>query len=246
MNRKKKFLVLDVETANDIEQPLVYDLGYAVVDKEGYVYEQKSLIIRDVFFSDNDTLMKTAYYAKKIPKYYEAIYTKQAEVVDLLLAKWRIKQVMEKYKIKTVCAYNASFDVRALNTTLRYITKSKYRWFFPYGTEYNCIWHMACQLLYTQKRFAEFAIQHDYFSPSGNLQTSAEIGFRYLTDETQFKEEHRGLQDVLIECQIMAKCYAQHKKCDKSINRRCWRIPTVHHKEYVNKRLAELQENLSF
>ena len=153
---------------------------------------------------------------------------------------------MEKYKIKTVCAYNASFDVRALNTTLRYVTKSKYRWFFPYGTEYNCIWNMACQLLYTQKRFAEFAIQHDYFSPSGNLQTSAEIGFRYLTDETQFEEEHRGLQDVLIECQIMAKCYAQHKKCDKTINRGCWRIPTAHHKDYINKRLAELQDALNF
>ena len=188
--------------------------------------------------------MKTAYYAKKIPKYLEGISTHQSQVVDLLLAKWMIRDVMEKYNIKTVCAYNASFDIRALNTTLRYVTKSKYRWFFPYGTEVNCIWNMACQLLYTQRRFAEFALQYDYFSSSGNLQTSAEIGFRYLTDETQFTEEHQGLQDVLIECQIMAKCYAQHKKVDKSINRACWRIPTEHHKEYINRRLLELKENL--
>ena len=243
MNRKKKFLVVDVETANDTLYPLVYDIGYAVVDKEGNVYEQNSLIIRDVFCFEKE-LMKTAYYAKKIPTYLEKISTHQSQVVDLLLAKWIIRDVMEKYNIKVVCAYNASFDIRALNTTLRYVTKSKYRWFFPYGTEVHCIWHMACQLLYTQKRFADFALRYDYFSPSGNLQTSAEIGFRYLTNETQFTEEHQGLQDVLIECQIMAKCYAQHKKVDKSINRACWRIPTEHHKEYINRRLLELKENL--
>lgn len=243
MNRKKKFLVIDVETANDTLYPLVYDIGYAVVDKEGNVYEQKSLIIRDIFCFEKE-LMKTAYYSKKIPKYLERISTHQSQVVDLLLARWIIKDTIEKYNIKTICAYNAFFDINALNTTLRYVTKSKYRWFFPYGMEINCIWNMACQLLYTQKRFAEFAIQHDYFSPSGNLRTSAEIGFRYLTNETQFTEEHQGLQDVLIECQIMAKCYAQHKKVNKSINKTCWRIPTEHHKEYINKRLLELKENL--
>lgn len=243
MNRKKKFLVIDVETANDILYPLVYDIGYAVVDKEGNVYEQKSLIIRDIFCFEKE-LMKTAYYSKKIPKYLERISTHQSQVVDLLLARGIIKDTIEKYNIKTICAYNAFFDINALNTTLRYVTKSKYRWFFPYGMEINCIWNMACQLLYTQKRFAEFAIQYDYFSPSGNLRTSAEIGFRYLTNETQFTEEHQGLQDVLIECQIMAKCYAQHKKVNKSINKTCWRIPTKHHKEYINKRLLELKENL--
>lgn len=243
MNRKKKFLVIDVETANDTLYPLVYDIGYAVVDKEGNVYEQKSLIIRDIFCFEKE-LMETAYYSKKIPKYLERISTHQSQVVDLLLARWIIKDTIEKYNIKTICAYNASFDINALNTTLRYVTKSKYRWFFPYGMEINCIWNMACQLLYTQKRFADFAIQYDYFSPSQNLRTSAEIGFRYLTDETQFTEEHQGLQDVLIECQIMAKCYAQHKKVNKSINKTCWRIPTEHHKEYINKRLLELKGNL--
>lgn len=243
MNRKKKFLVIDVETANDTLYPLVYDIGYAVVDKEGNVYEQKSLIIRDIFCFEKE-LMETAYYSKKIPKYLERISTHQSQVVDLLLARWIIKDTMEKYNIKTICAYNAFFDINALNTTLRYVTKSKYRWFFPYGMEINCIWNMACQLLYTQKRFADFAIQYDYFSPSQNLRTSAEVGFRYLTNETQFTEEHQGLQDVLIECQIMAKCYAQHKKVNKSINKTCWRIPTEHHKEYINKRLLELKGNL--
>ena len=32
--KKKKFLVLDVETANDVNCPLVYDLGFAVCDEK--------------------------------------------------------------------------------------------------------------------------------------------------------------------------------------------------------------------
>lgn len=241
MNKKKKFLLIDVETANSTLYPLVYDIGYAVVDKEGCVYEQKSLIIKDIFFFEK-RLMSTAYYSRKIPKYLEKISTHQAQVVDFLTAKWLIRDIIKKYDIKTVCAYNASFDTRALNTTLRYLTKSKYRWFFPYDIEINCIWHMACQVLYTQRRFADFVIQNNYISSAGNLQTSAEIGYKYLTNNTKFLEEHQGLQDVLIECQIMAKCYSLHKKMDKSINRNCWKIPTEYHKNYIDKQFNKLKE----
>lgn len=237
MNKRKKFLIVDVETANSTAFPLVYDIGYAVADKTGKIYEKGSLIIKEIFFSDNKELMTTAYYAKKIPKYFENIFTHQSKVVSLLKAKWLLREIMEKYNINIVCAYNANFDVNALNTTLRYITKSKYRWFFPYDTEINCIWHMACQLLYTKRKFVKFAIENGYISKSGNLQTSAEIGYRFLTNEDDFIEEHQGLQDVLIECQIMAKCYLQHKKVDKAINRNCWRIPTTKNKKIIEKSL---------
>ena len=36
----EKFIVLDTETTNDIECPLTYDIGFAVIDKFGTVYEQ--------------------------------------------------------------------------------------------------------------------------------------------------------------------------------------------------------------
>ena len=65
----------------------------------------------------------------------------------------KIREVMKKSNINTVCAYNANFDRNALNTTLRYVTKSKMRWFFPFGTKFNCIWSMACDTIYQQKTF---------------------------------------------------------------------------------------------
>ena len=52
-----------------------------------------------------------------------------------------------------------------------------------------------------------------------------EAVYAYMTKNADFDESHTGLADVLIETEIMAKCFAQHKKMDKSINRSCWRIP---------------------
>ena len=35
--QKEYFMVLDTETANSVEQPLPYDIGYAICDRQGNV-----------------------------------------------------------------------------------------------------------------------------------------------------------------------------------------------------------------
>ena len=67
--RIKYYLVVDVETANDLENPLVYDIGGVVTDKQGRIYESFSFVVRDVFVGEKD-LMKSAYYAEKVPEYW--------------------------------------------------------------------------------------------------------------------------------------------------------------------------------
>lgn len=228
--KKKLFLVLDVETANSTEDALVYDLGFAVTDRDGKIYEAHSYVIADIF-KDEAELMQSAYYAEKIPHYWEGLKKGAFKMVTMYTARRILLDTMEKYGITTVAAYNANFDYTALNTTQRFLTSSKYRWFFPKGTEIVCIWHMACQLICTQTRYIKFCFQNGFVSPSGNIKTSAESVFAYMTRNEEFEESHTGLQDVLIETKILAKCYAQHKKVDTSINRLCWRIPQKKVKE---------------
>ena len=227
---KDYYLVLDVETANSTDDPLVYDLGFAVCDRKGNIYEAESYVVSDIFYKETE-LMQTAYYHEKLPKYYKGIKEKAFKVINFYMAKKRIADLIEKYNIKAVCAYNASFDTKALNTTQRYLTNSKYRYFLPYGTEVYCIWHMACQVICTQKRYIKFCLDNGFVSESGNIKTSAETVFAYMTKNEKYEECHTGLQDVLIETQIMAKCFAQHKKMNKKINRLCWRIPQSKVKE---------------
>ena len=227
---KDYYLVLDVETANSTNDPLVYDLGFAVCDRKGNIYEAESYVVSDIFYKETE-LMQTAYYHEKLPKYYEGIKKQAFKVINFYMAKKRIADLIEKYNIKAVCAYNASFDTKALNTTQRYLTNSKYRYFLPYGTEVYCIWHMACQVICTQKRYIKFCLDNGFVSESGNIKTSAETVFAYMTKNKKYEECHTGLQDVLIETQIMVKCFAQHKKMNKKINRLCWRIPQSKAKE---------------
>ena len=67
----EKILMLDTETTNDIDCPFVYDIGFAVVDTNGKTYEEGSFVIADIFLDSE--LMSTAYFADKIPTYWEDI-----------------------------------------------------------------------------------------------------------------------------------------------------------------------------
>lgn len=223
MNRKY-YLVLDVETANSTDDPLVYDIGYAVCDRRGRIYESASLLVSDIFF-DEAALMSSAYYAAKIPQYLEGIDRAAFCVCSFYEARARICDAIRRHNVEAVCAYNARFDSSALNTTERWLTKSKYRYFLPYGTKIFCIWHMACQTICMQKSFARFCLDNGLESASGNIKTSAEAVYAYMKHNPDFDESHTGFEDVKIEVEIMAHCFRQHKRMDKSINRLCWRIP---------------------
>ena len=228
--RKKYYLILDVETANTTEDALVYDLGFVVADKKGNIYESYSLIVNNIFFDERD-LMQSAYYANKLPQYFKGIKNKEWRVVSLNTARKIVADMIQKYDIEKVLAYNAAFDKNALNTTQRYVTKSKYRYFLPYGVEVCCIWSMACQTILCQKSFLEWAIKNGKVSPAGNVQTNAETVYAYLSGKNDFVENHTGLKDVEIETYIFAQCMRQHKKMNMKINRFCWRIPTRKAKE---------------
>lgn len=220
---KDYYLVTDIETANFVDDALAYDVGIAIADRKGTIYEKFSFACAEIF---NDTdLMTSAYYAEKIPTYHAEIAEGSRKLANLYEIRKTIFDLCSKYEVKAILAYNAYFDNSGLNRTQRYVTKSKYRWFFPYGIPVHCIWHMACQVICTQKRYYDFCVENGYVSKAGNIHTSAEVVYRFLTNNTDFTEEHKGLDDVLIETEIFAKCIAKKKAMNRNINRACWRIP---------------------
>lgn len=233
--RKKMFMVLDTETTNNtIGKPyndgLAYDLGIAIVDKKGNEYFSKSWVITDIFDNEKE-LMDTAYYHEKLPKYYEELENGTRERISIFQAKRQVRELIEKYNVKMVLAYNMQFDLQVLNNTLRYVSKSKIRYFFPFGVELGCIWNMACHVLTTQKRF----LKENKLNEKGNYITKAERVYQYITNNDQFEEEHTGLCDVRIETEIMAKCFQQHKKMETNIFHNAWRIPNKAKKDLLTQ-----------
>lgn len=212
--RRKYILVIDIETANMIGDAFCYDIGYAVSDKKGNIYYKDSLMIAELFF-DNKDLLQTAYYKEKIPNYWKDYKQGKRRLVTFSTAKIEIRQIMKYFNIKDIFAYNARFDYTGLNRTERYLTKSQYRYFFPYGTKVHCILKMARQVLFTQKSFIKFAEKNNLKTPSGKFYSNtAETAYKYMKNNSDFIESHTGLEDVLIECEIMARCFRQNKKME--------------------------------
>ena len=141
---------------------------------------------------------------------------------------------MKTYKVYSVGAYNTAFDKKALNNLMRTVTETKFRFWFPYLTNYFCIWNMACDVILNRTTYIKFAERNGLISNLGNIQTGAEMAFKYITNSIDFVESHTGLEDVKIEVEILAECFRQHKKIDCSINPNCWRK--------VQKKRKELQE----
>ena len=84
---------------------------------------------------------------------------------------------------------------------------------------------MACTTLLQQKTFKKMAKAKGWKTESGlNISTKAETVYRYITGEDDFIEQHKGIDDVLIEYEILLRCIRQHKKMKKNINSACWRL----------------------
>ena len=212
--RRKYYIVFDTETVNGFDDPIVYDLGFAVVDKMGRVYERHSLIIREVFYGMSD-LMKSAYYSNKLPKYHEEIAKGERKVVSLYQARKLFKDTCDKYNVKVAIAHNARFDYRSTTKTQRYVTKSKYRFFLPYGVELWDTMKMANDTICKQWSYKEWCYKNGYLTKNGRVRKTAEILYRYISGDDKFKEEHTGLEDVMIEKEIFAHCMRQHKPMRK-------------------------------
>jgi hypothetical protein len=216
--RRHYILVFDTETANSLDDPLVYDIGWAIVDKHGNVYETKSFVNDDIFTKEYE-LMKTAYYSDKRPIYWKRIMN--GETVRKSWYEIRIEFLasIEKWGIKEVVAHNSRFDYRATTTTQRWLTKSKYRYFIPKDIEIWDTLKMARDVLSKMPTYIEFCETNGYMTKhrTPQPQLTAEVIYRYITNDTEFVESHTGLEDVEIETEIFKYCMRQHKPMRKKL-----------------------------
>ena len=223
MFKKKYIMVLDVETANDLTDAMVYDIGFIIADLHGNVMVERSYCIREIF-ALRPELMNSAYYAEKIPEYRQELREGKRKLVNFYEARQDMLMLMRLYNVNEVYAYNATFDRNALNKTYRYLTKSKYRWFFPFKTQIYCIWSMACDTIFQQKTFRKIALRECWFTNSAvYYSTNAETAHRYITKKYDFEEEHKGIDDVMIEYDILCHIRKQKKKMNQSPSRLCFK-----------------------
>lgn len=217
--RKRYFMVLDTETCpidRTLEEVrpdnmLVYDVGYCIVDKKGNVYRTGSYLISEIFFGEFYSKMQSSYYASKIPNYFEDIAKGERVVKTWSQVSFILRKVIEEYEITTIVAHNARFDFGAINNTKKYLEEYP---LLPYLEWYDSL-KMARSVLGTMPTYERFCKDNNYLTKTGKCRFTAEIIYRYITRNNDFIENHTGLEDTLIEKEILAYCFKQHKKMDK-------------------------------
>lgn len=223
MDRRISYkVVLDTETCpidKDFEgvspfNMFVYDCGWAVVDKRGKVYRTRSFVVDEIFNHEAD-LMKSAYYAHKLKLYRERIAKGEAIVASFYEIRKTLCEDMAEFEATEIFAHNMFFDNGSLNATECWLTKSKYRYFFPYGTKVCDTLKMARGVIAPMPSYKRFCERNGFLTKNGKVQLKAETIYRFIKQDLDFVEEHTGLADVLIEKDILAYCYRQHKKMKK-------------------------------
>lgn len=209
----EKYIMLDTETTNSLDDPICYDVGFAVVDKEGSIYETHSFVVAEVFL--NEELMESAYFIEKVPQYWEDIKKGTRKLAKFNTIRKVLAETMKKYNTQIVIAHNARFDYRSTAKTQRYLTKSKYRYFLPYGTEVWDTLKMAREVLKNDVDYDNFCYNNNYVTKRGCKRFTAEILYRFFTGDNDFVESHTGLEDVTIEKVIFAECMARGAESGK-------------------------------
>ena len=232
-------IILDTETANGLEQPLPYDIGYSIFNEEsGEVFVERSFIIYEIF--TDKALMESAYYAEKVPQYWEDIKSGKRIMKRILNLRKIILEDIKQYNVRSIGGYNMLFDRRAVKNDIRLITSSYLRWFFPDNMRYFDIWNMACTSILQTDEYITFALYNGLVSEKGNILTSAEAVYSYLINDASFTESHTGLEDVRIEREIFLAVKRSGLEYDDKLSAACWTKVRKYYKRYMELQRGDI------
>ena len=133
--RRKYYMILDCESATlpfaknmteeqrknvAIAKPLIYDLGWKIIDRYGNVYNSENFLISEIF--SVPSIFDTAYYAEKRPIYLEKLRNGKIALTDWQTAMTAFLADLDV--VEAVGAYNSMFDFKkAIPFTELYINK---------------------------------------------------------------------------------------------------------------------------
>lgn len=218
MRKQETYLIIDTETGGDLAKPCIYDFGYVVINRKGERLTEYHSCVKEVI--TNPALMMNAFYAKKIFSYYlPRLANAEMQIDSWSNIRNQLSDDIAKYNVKTICAYNAKFDFRAITTTNNLLGFPK---FFDKPMKTLCLWEAACGLLMSNRNYRETAIALGWVTAKGNIRTSAEMAYRYIANDHEFIESHTALEDARIESIILEACFKKKKKLPFNFTGKTW------------------------
>lgn len=194
MAKKQYFAIVDTETTiNDT----VADFACIIVDREGNIFSQCAILVKDnfdtmeLFYDKNAKGIWSLEYAKAKKADYMVMLNNGQRMMASVNAinKW-LNQVIGKYN-PTLTAYNLAFDFgKCANTGIDLgIFNNKF-----------CLWQAAVGNICQTKKYKQFAIENHAFNnvtEQGNMtfKTNAEVVCGFINNNF-IDEPHTALEDA--------------------------------------------------
>lgn len=213
------FIVLDVEGYSTCKP---YNIGWIVGNKKGEIFVERNFACMPACF---DNLIEKANKAsvKGLATAHTMAHNNIKEICYDSVGKYekvfdfdsifgQLLTDITKYGIKRIWAYNCTFDKSALE---RLFNEQQ----FTILSSLVAFCDIIPAILYTRllcPEYIEFCKTNGFVTEKGNIQTKAEIVYRYLTGDMEYVEEHTGLADVKDEFFILRKAMETTKSVKRT------------------------------
>lgn len=191
-------VIFDTETTS-LEKPFCYNIGYVIGNEHGETLMKRNFVVEQIWH--NLPLFSSAYYADKRALYVDAMRARLAVLDKFGYICQQMKRDFRNFSVERAFAYNSPFDEKVF--------------------DFNCDWFKCnnpfedlpiidirgfVHSIMIDKHFLAFCDNYGYYTESGNYSTTAETIYRYITNNTEFIEEHTALADSIIEYEILMTC----------------------------------------
>lgn len=213
-NRREKFIVLDVEGMQTCRP---YNVGFIVADRYGTIYEKHSFAfpaaiwenLQNCFINQAAQLMTHRNIEEILQDMDKPEKDRKYTISTIYDFCVLFIRILKKYHIHRIFAFNVTFDKGAM---ARLFGKNLFCKICKHFDLEFC--DIISGILYTKlltKKYINYCFTYGYLTPKGFPSYKAEVVYRYLTDDENFTEAHTGLEDVLIEYQILLTSFKAHK-----------------------------------
>lgn len=212
-SKKEKIIVLDVEGYSTTRP---YNVGYIIADLHGNIYRKRSFALLPCIWENIQAMVNCRQASEMTKKNVEEIlkdiskprHKRKYKPISPEIFTKVFTADIQTFGVKRLFAYNVNFDKGSIK---RLLGEEK---FMELNLTYCDIISGITQTKLLTKQYIDFCKTNNYLTEKGNVQTKAEIVYRYLTNDLTFEEEHTGLEDVLIEYKILLTAVFTHKKID--------------------------------
>lgn len=233
MTKQKKFLVTDTETTGLGTRAIVFDFAYIICTRTKILLE-RSFVIRDTI--TNPKVMLYALMNEDWRKFFGgkifSHYIPSLASGALTLHSWRdvietMRDDILNYDVAVFSAYNLPFDLKAIRQTDQLIRGGTDK-ILPRKLDLLDLYYFACITVLNTRLYHDVAHalgnEKGFITDAGNVRTTAEKTYAFLTGKFDFIESHTALGDTQIEVEILQRLLAKRKTIPYNILRgSAWR-----------------------